>query len=138
MYIFICEDSLDGILTGVYDAWSFKIQHPDLSHDELHLASKEPDNYELFSEYIPVASSATKSEKVSRTLLSKLGSEFYDSIIKTALSREPAGKKDMDKADAIYKTIVLALRSPEAEKVLLYLGLPCIYRVFALSRATNM
>ena len=47
MYIFICEDSLDGILTGIYDAWSFKIQHKDLSHDDIRLASHEPENYEL-------------------------------------------------------------------------------------------
>lgn len=138
MYIFICEDSLDGILTGIYDAWSFKIQHTELSHEDLKLASKEPDNYELFSEYIPVTPSATKAEKVSRTLFSKLGRGFYEVIIKAALSREPSGKKDMDKADAIYKTVVLALRSPDAEKVLLYLGEPYIFRVFSLSRATHM
>ena len=62
MYIFICEDSLDGILTGVYDAWSFKIQHEDLSHDDIRLASREPDNYELFSEYIHVETSLEKAQ----------------------------------------------------------------------------
>ena len=138
MYIFICEDSLDGILTGIYDAWSFKIQHGDLSHDDICLASQEPDNYELFSEYIHVKASLKKAQKVSHTIWNKLGGEFYEAIIKAALSREPAKQKDMDKADAIYKTVVLALRSPEAEKVLLYLGVPCVYRVFTLSRATNM
>lgn len=138
MYIFVCEDSLDGILTGIYDAWSYKIQHQHLSHDDLRLVSKESDNYELFSEYITVTPSAEKAEKVSRTILSKLGREFYEAILKAALSKEPAGKKDMDKADAIYKTVVLALHSPEAEKVLLYLGIPHIFRVFSLSRATHM
>lgn len=137
MYIFICEDSLDGILTGIYDAWSFKIQHGDLSHDDIHLTSCEPDNYELFSNYFPVNTSLEKAQKVSHTIWNKLGGEFYEAIVKAALSREPIKQKDMDKADAIYKTVVLALCSPEAEKVLLYLGIPCIYRVFALSRATN-
>lgn len=138
MYNFICEDSLDGILTGIYDAWSFKIQHPNLSHEDIRLISKEPDNYELFCEYLTITPDAVKAEKVSQTLLTKLGREFYEAILKAALSREPSGKKDMDKADAIYKTVVLALRSPEAEKVLLYLGVPCVFRVFSLSRATHM
>ena len=82
-------------------------------------------------------SSTEKAEKVSRTLYGKLGSEFYEAIVYAALSREPAGKAEMDKADAIYKTIVLALRSSDKEKVLLYLGEPCIFRVFTLSRATH-
>ena len=137
MYIFICEDNLDGILTGIYDAWAFKIQNKDLSHDDIRLASREPENYELFSDYIHVESSTEKAEKVSRTLYGKLGSEFYEAIVYAALSREPAGKAEMDKADAIYKTIVLALRSSDKEKVLLYLGEPCIFRVFTLSRATH-
>ena len=137
MYIFICEDSLDGILTGIYDAWTYKIQHKELSHDDIRLASCEPENYELFSDYLRVEPSAEKAEKVSRTLYGKLGSEFYEVIVNAALSREPVGKKDMDKADAIYKTIVLALHSPDREKVLLYLGEPCIFRVFTLSRATH-
>lgn len=138
MYNFVCEDSLDGILTGIYDAWDFKIKHPAISHEDIKLTSKEVDNYELFSDYISVIPDSDKAEKVSRTLLTKLGTEFYEAILKAALSREPASKKDMDKADAIYKTVVLALRSPEAEKVLLYLGIPCVFRVFSLSRATHM
>ena len=27
MTIFVCEDSLDGILTGVYDAWDSRLGH---------------------------------------------------------------------------------------------------------------
>lgn len=138
MYNFICEDSLDGILTGIYDAWEFKIKHPKISHDDIYLVSKEPDNFELFCEYLTINPDPVKAEKVSRTLLTKLGREFYDTILKAALSREAASKKDMDKANAIYQTTVLALRSPDAEKVLLYLGIPCIFRVFSLSRATHM
>lgn len=137
MYIFICEDSLDGILTGIYDAWTFKLQHKNLSHNDIRLTSREPENYELFSDYLPVEVSFEKAEKVSRTLSEKLGAAFYEAIVNAALSREPAGKKDMDKADAIYKTVVLALCSPAKEKVLLYLGEPCIFRVFSLSRATH-
>ena len=137
MYIFICEDSLDGILTGVYNAWSFKIERKTIRHEDICLSSSEPENYQLFCEYHPVSCCSQKAEKVRHTLCQKLGLEFYEAIVNAALSREPSGQKEMDKADAIYKTIVLALHSPAGAGVLNYLGEPYIHRVFTLSRATH-
>ena len=43
MYIFICEDSLDGIFTGVYDAWASRYGHQNVA-----LLAHEPENYMLF------------------------------------------------------------------------------------------
>jgi probable DNA metabolism protein len=43
----------------------------------------------------------------------------------------------MDKADAIYETVLLALASNDGKRVLLSLGEPCVMRVFELCRATN-
>ena len=37
MYVFICEDSLEGILTGVYDACASR-----LGHRNIRLATGEP------------------------------------------------------------------------------------------------
>ena len=59
MYVFICEDSLEGIFTGVYDACASR-----LGHRNIRLATGEPENYELFSEYIHVTPSADKTGKV--------------------------------------------------------------------------
>ena len=42
----------------------------------------------------------------------------------------------MDKANAVYQTIVAALYSPKGARVLDSLSNPYIYRVFELSRAT--
>ena len=137
MYIFICEDSLDGILTGIYDAWSYKIANAGISHNDLALVSEVPENYELFCEYIDTPGSFEKAQKVSHTICKKLGTEFYESIVTAALSLEPRKKEDIDKANAIYKTVVLALCSPDGAKVLHYLGNPYVHRVFTLSRATQ-
>ena len=49
MYIFLCEDSIDGIFTGIYDAWASKYGHANIS-----LTTCPPDNYVLFCEYITV------------------------------------------------------------------------------------
>lgn len=132
MYVFVCEDSLEGIFTGVYDACASK-----LGHRNIRLITGEPDNYELFSEYIPVVPSEEKTKKVINTLTSRLGLQFYESIYQAAMSSEKRTNKKMDKADAIYETILLGLASGDGPKVLLSLGEPCVYRIFELCRATN-
>lgn len=132
MYVFVCEDSLRGILTGVYDACASK-----LGHRNIRLMTGEPENYELFSEYISVTPSDEKTQKVVHTLTSRFGMQFYESIYQAAMSGEKHSDKKMDKADAIYQTILLALSCGDGQKVLLCLGEPCVYRVFELCRATN-
>lgn len=132
MYVFVCEDSLEGIFTGVYDACASK-----LGHRNIRLVTGEPENYELFSEYIPVRPSDEKTKKVIQTITSRFGMQFYESIYQAAMSGEQCTKKKMDKADAIYETILLALACGDGQKVLLSLGEPCVYRIFELCRATN-
>ena len=62
MHVFICENTPNGILTGVYDAWELKIQER-CSHADIYLVSGQPDNYELFCDYHTVAPSAEKAGK---------------------------------------------------------------------------
>ena len=78
-----------------------------------------------------------KTGKVIRTITSRFGMQFYESIYQAAMSGEPSSGRKMDKADAIYETILLALASGDGQKVLLSLGEPCVYRIFELCRATN-
>ena len=44
--VFQCEDSLTGILTGVYDGWASR-----LGHSHVRLAILDQGNMELFCEY---------------------------------------------------------------------------------------
>lgn len=132
MYIFLCEDSIDGIFTGVYDAYASR-----LGHENIALATCLPDNYTLFDEYITVPTDYEKSGKVARTLQNRLGGETYSELCQAiwACEEKSGGKNDMDKADAVYKTIVLALSLKDSSKVLQYLGEPYVNRVFQLSRS---
>lgn len=138
MYVFVCEDSPEGIFTGVYDACASR-----LGHKNIRLTTGEPENYELFSEYRTVTPSVEKTAKVVRTLNERFGREFYEAIYQTAMARESSDKPGvshkpaMDKADAIYRTILLALSCNDGNRVLLALGEPCVMRVFELCRATN-
>lgn len=134
MYIFLCQDSIDGIFTGVYDAWASRYGHANVA-----LTTCPPDNYTLFSEYITVETDYEKSKKVARTLRNRLGEETYGELCQAALAVEDSSgrKKAMNKADALYKTIVLALSLKDGSKVLNYLGEPYVNRVFQLSRSTG-
>lgn len=137
MYTFICEDSIDGIFTGVYDAWSFKIDKRITCQEDIHLSCKDSENYQLFEQYVTVDKDFDKAAKVSRTLQEKLGYEFYETIISAALATCAGKYSSVDKADAVYQTIALALRSKEGARVLQYLKNPYVYRIFELSRAAG-
>lgn len=132
MYVFQCENSLDGILTGVYDAWDSR-----LGHKNIQLSSESCGEILLFHKYIPVIPDLEKSQKVSKTLIRRLGMSFFEVICKCAMADGNCRKLTMDKANAVYQAIVMALALPEGAKVLEYLAEPCISCIFELCRQTN-
>ena len=94
--VFRCEDSIDGILTGVYDAWASR-----LGHANVRLQLDEPDTLELFCRYVTVAPDAEKSEKVARSIRQKISPRAWQLVYRAALS--PEGSR----ADDIYRFLVL-------------------------------
>lgn len=132
MYIFECEDSIDGIFTGIYDAWESRY-----GHKNIQLSASQSGELTLFSKYIPVTPDFEKSRKVSKTLIKRFGMDFYETICKCAMADQSSGKLTMDKANAVYQTVVMALALPAGAKVLEYLGEPCIACIFELCRQTQ-
>ncbi len=59
----ICEDSLEGIFTAVYDAYALRE-----GHGHLHVQVGEEDNYRLFAQYLYSRPDEDKTDKVVRTL----------------------------------------------------------------------
>lgn len=106
--VLICEDTLDGVFTGIYEAYRLKKDKSIESHDLIHLAVNEPFSQKLFTDYINIETSLEKSEKVSRTLKKSLGSVTYYNLCLAASSVFE------DKADAVYHTVVLGLREHDA------------------------
>lgn len=129
MTIFQCEDSPDGILTGVYDAWASR-----LGHSRLRLEVGENANYELFAQYRSVEADGEKAGKVARTIRRKLGEEAWHHLYHAALAN------DGGKADAIYRTVVLGIYlagQGEVRPLMENLKEPCIFQVFSLSRTVG-
>lgn len=150
--VFVCEDSIEGILTGVYDAWAEALSSR-LGHAHCRLAvtgrrisgadgsrqdggmgdgqgsfEEEYFNLELFCTYRDTPPDAGKAGKVIRTLRRRLGEEVYECLCYAMASREP------DKAEAVYKTIVAGLSMKEGHRTLDKVTDPYVARCFDLKR----
>lgn len=121
--ILLCEDSLEGIFTGVYEAYA--LRRP-LS--EIRLQAGEETTYRLFSEYRHVAPDAGKTEKVVRTLQRRFGMKDYE-ILCLALS-----SGDEDKAQAIFGTVAWGLKNGRRGGILSHLTNPDVHKVMEMSR----
>jgi len=120
--VFQCEDSIEGILTGVYDAYASK-----LGHDMCRLAVGEID-YELFCTYRKVTPSEEKTQKVIRTLKREFGEENFQRFCYAMASYET------DKAETVYKSIVVGLQKKLGYHLLEHLSDSNVMRLFALQR----
>ncbi len=97
MIVYRCEDSIESIFTAVYQAYEEKRDHEDTM---LSLT----DTPFLFAEDIWVQPDVAKACKVMRTLQQRFGEVNYFSLC-LALS-----SYDDEKAQAVYRTIVLGLQ----------------------------
>jgi probable DNA metabolism protein len=99
-HIYLCDDSIDGIFTAVYLAWSSRYGHSNIKIEEKSEGSKYS-NIELFAEYIPTDTDYTLSEKVARSIRQKISEEAYEMVCRVALSDYQG------KADLIYRFLIL-------------------------------
>ncbi|MCL2718690.1 MAG: TIGR03915 family putative DNA repair protein [Lachnospiraceae bacterium] len=119
----ICEDSLEGIFTGIYEAYVTK-----RPHDEVHIQVGEEENLRLFAEYRNITPDPAKAVKVARTIGQKFGGEAYMSICR-ALAAE-----DNSKGEAIYKMIAGGLSMKNPNDIMGNLADPYVLKVFELDR----
>lgn len=125
--ILICEDSIEGILTGVYRAYELK-----KDHDTIHLQTTDIGNYRLFATYDEIETDAEKSAKVLRTIYRRFGEEAYTQLCQAMVSY------DSDKADAVYHTIVVGISGHYRGMLMDHLSNRHIQKVFQLSRNTGI
>lgn len=126
-YVLLCEDSQEGVFTGVYEAYNQK-----LNVENVWLVAGEEENLRLFAEYIPIKTDAEKSMKVARTVRGLAGEESYERLCLTLSSTAE------DKAQAVFQTIVRMLQNKKnAAGILNQLTDTYVHRVFELSRKTG-
>lgn len=96
--VLICEDSMEGIFTAVYDGWL-----DGAENREVEVRVCAPENLELFCTYRRIETDCEKAGKVMRTILMKLGVKTYEDICYAAVSQNP------DRGTAIYRVVRKAL-----------------------------
>lgn len=125
MYTFLCEDSISGIFSGVYEAWAGKY-----NREEVFFRTGEIGNYELFMEYKRIENDLGLSSKVSRTIRRRFGEETYEWICYALWSEQE------DKANAVYQTIRYGIENRCGYGLRNYLTEQSIQRVMELGRGT--
>lgn len=121
----ICEDSLEGVFTGIYDAYAFRE-----GHEHLHIQIGEEENFRLFASYLHIMPDLVKTRKVAETIQKRLGTDTYMSICR-ALATE-----DAEKGQAVYQTVVDGITHGSGRRVLENSMNPYVDMVFQLSRRT--
>lgn len=122
-YYLICEDSLEGIFTGVYDAYLLK-----RPLEQVHLLIGEDENYRLFARYLECVPDVIKTRKVASRVIQSFGRQTYFTICEVAASHE------RDKAEAILRTIAHGLTARLGGLLMNDLKDEGVFRSFALSR----
>lgn len=125
MTVFVCPDSLDGILTGIYEAWDSR-----LGHGRVRLEVGREMTLELFCRYQEVRTDLQKAEKVLRTIERRLGEAALIHICQAAAGAEP------QKADAIYRMVVLGLSLERGSEIVNCLTYGPVAEVMRLSQKT--
>ncbi len=98
--IYLCDNSIDGIFTAIYIAWSSRLGHSKVKIEEKSEGSKFS-NIELFAEYVAVDTDMELANKVARSIRQKISQEAYEMSCRVALS-DYSGK-----ADLIYRFLIL-------------------------------
>lgn len=124
--VLVCEDSLEGIFTGIYEAYATK-----LPLETIIIETGNQDNFRLFTTYRTITLDGTKAAKVVKTLKERLGEEDYHTLCMALSSPAP------DKAQAVFRTVVWGLKEKRYRSIMEHLTDDYIRRVLELSRGAG-
>lgn len=121
--IFQCDNSTEGIFTAIYEAYKCRIPRKDIE-----IQAEQGGNLELFSEYKEIETDLNKAQKVADTIKKRFGKENAEFFYHASLSKE------VDKANAIFRTMEKGFRLKNERKIMQDLADPYVIRVFELAR----
>lgn len=123
MYIYRCENSTDGIFSGIYQIYQDKVNRQDT---KLEITGER--SLELFAQYREVRTDREQGEKVAATLRRRLHPRDYEHLYHATLS------KDGEKAESIFKMVTLAFDQPYRPPITDCLQNPVIAHIVQMSR----
>ncbi len=122
--VYFCEDSLEGIFSAVYDAWSDRNGH---ANNEIRiLTGEDQGDMELFTEYLYIRNSDEKISKVVRAVCGKISEEAYELVCGASCSCE------LSRGDDIYRFLIIGFSMGKGVVDCLYNK--DVMRIFELNR----
>ena len=125
--IYQCEDTVNGILSAVYDAGISGYGHRYIRIQPQ--AEGVAQNLELFSEYVSVETSVDKAESVVDAVRHKISEKAYRFMMYAAASCYE------DRGDAIYQFVTYGFSM--GASVCNALQIPWVKRIFEINRAVG-
>ena len=121
MKIYVCNNSITGIFSAIYDAWLWK-------DTQTEIAFSGDIEQRLFCEYIEVKENQKKVIAVESMIQKNLGMDPYQDIYQASLA------KDHTKGTAILQTLLAAISIRDSRRIMEHLSNPYVEKVFTLSR----
>lgn len=124
MRVYLCEDSIEGIFSAIYLAWSERNGH---QNNYIKTKKKEAEyNLELFTEYVEVENSEEYTEKVVLSIQKKISMEAYEWVCRCVCSEKE------EKGDCIYRFLILGFEY--GGTVVKYVHHPYVMPIFQMNR----
>lgn len=121
--IYVCEDSLTGIFSGIYEVWKRK-----MTAEEAGLEVGDSFERRLFCEYIFCKAEERKALAVIRMIQKNLGADVYEKISYALLSA------DRRKAEMVFRAMLEAKKLSRKDRLMEHLGNEAVRAVFGMYR----
>lgn len=121
--IYVCEDSLTGIFSGIYEVWKRK-----MTAEEADLEVGDSFERRLFCEYIFCKAEERKALAVIRMIQKNLGADVYEKISYALLSA------DRRKAEMVFRAMLEAKKLSRKDRLMEHLGNEAVRAVFGIYR----
>lgn len=121
--IYVCEDSLTGIFSGIYEVWKRK-----MTAEEAGLEVGDSFERRLFCEYIFCKAEERKALAVIRMIQKNLGADVYEKISYALLSA------DRRKAEMVFRAMLEAKKLSRKDRLMEHLGNEAVRAVFGRYR----
>ena len=121
--IYVCEDSLTGIFSGIYEVWKRK-----MTAEEAGLEVGDSFERRLFCEYIFCRAEERKALAVIRMIQKNLGADVYEKISYALLSA------DRRKAEMVFRAMLEAKKLSRKDRLMEHLGNEAVRAVFGMYR----
>lgn len=124
--IYVCEDSLTGIFSGIYEVWKRK-----MTAEEAGLEVGDSFERRLFCEYIFCKAEERKALAVIRMIQKNLGADVYEKISYALLSA------DRRKAEMVFRAMLEAKKLSRKDRLMEHLGNEAVRAVFGMYRQVS-